>query len=109
MYCARFRIGSGYCESNSTGLTITAGGPLTFCDGGSVSLTAATAGFTGSTYTWSTGSSDNPLVVTTSGNYTVTYKSADNCTAPVSASVAVIVNPIPPELNDHSRRSAYVL
>ncbi|WP_018342192.1 gliding motility-associated C-terminal domain-containing protein [Cytophaga aurantiaca] len=76
---------------------VTAGGPLTFCDGGSVSLTAATAGFTGGTYTWSNGSTSNPLVVTTSGNYTVTYKSADNCTAPVSASTTVIVNPIPPQ------------
>ena len=77
--------------------TVTAGGPLTFCDGGSVSLTAATAGFTGGTYTWSTGSTNNPLVVTTSGTYTVTYKSADNCTAPVSASTTVTVNPIPPQ------------
>ncbi|MGN6645760.1 MAG: gliding motility-associated C-terminal domain-containing protein, partial [Cytophaga sp.] len=77
--------------------TVTASGPLTFCDGGSVSLTAATAGFTGGTYTWSTGSTNNPLVVTTSGTYTVTYKSADNCTAPVSASTTVTVNPIPPQ------------
>ncbi|MGN6646406.1 MAG: gliding motility-associated C-terminal domain-containing protein, partial [Cytophaga sp.] len=44
--------------------TVTAGGPLTFCDGGSVSLTAATTGFTGGTYTWSNGSTTNPLVVT---------------------------------------------
>jgi len=77
--------------------TVAASGPLTFCNGGSVSLTASTAGFTGGTYTWSNGSTSNPLVVTTSGTYTVTYKSTDNCTAPVSASTTVTVNPIPPQ------------
>ncbi len=77
--------------------TITAGGPLIFCDGGSVSLTAAAAGFTAGTYTWSTGSTDNPLVVTTSGSYTVTYTSTANCIAPTSASTTVTVNPIPPQ------------
>ena len=77
--------------------TITSGGPRTFCAGGSVSLTAATAGFTGGTYTWSDGSTANPLVVTTSGTYTVTYKSADLCPSVVSASTTVTVNPIPPQ------------
>jgi gliding motility-associated-like protein len=77
--------------------TIAASGPLTFCDGGSVSLTAKGAGFTGGTYTWSNGSTANPLLVKTSGNYTVVYTSSNNCTAPVSASVAVTVNPIPPQ------------
>jgi gliding motility-associated-like protein len=77
--------------------SVAASGPLTFCDGGSVSLTATSAGFTGGTYTWSNGSTANPLIVKTSGNYTVVYTSSNNCTAPVSASVAVTVNPIPPQ------------
>jgi hypothetical protein len=81
--------------------TITASGPLTFCDGGSVSLTASTAGFTGGSYSWTKGSgsisTSNTLLVTTSGTYTVTYTSASGCPAAASASVDVIVNPIPPK------------
>ncbi|MFN8415626.1 MAG: gliding motility-associated C-terminal domain-containing protein [Cytophagaceae bacterium] len=77
--------------------TVGASGPLTFCDGGSVSLTASVTGFTGGTYTWSTGSTTNPLSVTTSGSYSVTYVSVSNCTAPTSASTTVTVNPIPPQ------------
>ncbi|WP_045465448.1 hypothetical protein, partial [Sporocytophaga myxococcoides] len=76
---------------------ITASGPLIFCDGGSVNLTASSSGFTGGTFTWSTGSTANPLRVTTSGKYTVTYVSTDACSSPVSAEVTVVVNPVPPK------------
>ncbi|WP_051313211.1 gliding motility-associated C-terminal domain-containing protein [Sporocytophaga myxococcoides] len=76
---------------------IAASGPLTFCDGGSVDLIASSLGFTGGTFTWSTGSTDNPLKVTTSGKYTVKYVSADLCPSDTSLSVTVTVNPIPPQ------------
>jgi gliding motility-associated-like protein len=77
--------------------TVTASGPLIFCNGGSVTLTASTAGYTGGTYTWSTGATGSSLVVSTSGTYSVIYKSAADCTAPTSASTTVTVNPIPPQ------------
>ncbi|GAL86632.1 hypothetical protein CHU_2528 [Sporocytophaga myxococcoides] len=76
---------------------ITSSGPLTFCDGGSVDLTASSSGFTGGTFTWSTGSTNNPLRVTTSGTYTVKYVSTNACPSDTSLSVTVTVNPIPPQ------------
>ena len=48
--------------------TITASGPLIFCAGGSVVLTASP----GSSYLWSNGSNSQSITVTTSGNYCVT-------------------------------------
>ncbi|SFY03707.1 hypothetical protein SAMN04487930_12412, partial [Cytophaga hutchinsonii ATCC 33406] len=77
--------------------TVTASVPTTFCNGGSVTLTASTAGYTGGTYTWSNGATGNALIVTTSGIYKVDYKSDVDCPAPTSASTTVTVNPIPPK------------
>src|SRR5206468_1817493 len=48
--------------------SITASGPTTFCNGGSVTLTAP-AGYS---YVWSTSATSQSITVTTSGNYTVT-------------------------------------
>lgn len=70
---------------------ITAGGATTFCQGGSVTLTA-TAGAT--TYHWSTNASTQSINVTSSGSYTVTVTNANGCQA-VSATTAVIVNSLP--------------
>jgi len=70
--------------------TITAGGPLTFCGGGSVVLTSSSA--TGNT--WSTGATTQSITVTTSGTYTVT-RAASGCTSAASAGTTVTVNPIP--------------
>lgn len=93
-----FSFKNSHCKSRfHLSLPLLASDGLIFCDGGSVTLTASSAGFTGGTYTWSNGSTSNPLVVTTGGTYSVTYKSADECTAPVSASLVIIVNPIPPQ------------
>jgi hypothetical protein len=70
--------------------TISASGPLTFCSGGSVTLTSsATSG-----NTWSTGATTQSITVTTSGTYTVT-RTVNGCTSPVSASITVTVNPTP--------------
>jgi D-lyxose ketol-isomerase len=69
--------------------TITASGPLTFCEGGSVTLTAP-AGYA---YAWSNGATARSITVAASGTYTVTVTNANGCSA--SASTSVTVNPLP--------------
>ena len=71
--------------------TITAGGPTTFCAGGSVTLTASS----GSSYLWSNGATTQSIVVTASGNYTVAVKNASGCNSANSAPKAVVVNAAP--------------
>ena len=70
--------------------TISASGPLTFCQGGSVTLTSSSA--TGNT--WSTGATTQSITVSASGTYTVT-RAANGCTSAASAGTTVTVNPIP--------------
>ncbi len=61
-------------------VSVTAGGPTTFCAGGSVTLTAA--GSPGVTYQWSTGSTlPTTTITTTQSNVTVTVTNAAGCTA----------------------------
>jgi|GEM_PF-2145019 len=68
---------------------ITAGGPLTFCQGSSVTLSSnAAAG-----NLWSTGESTQNITVTTSGSYTVSVANA--CGTDTSAAVVITVNPSP--------------
>ncbi|MCB9234254.1 MAG: M4 family metallopeptidase [Bacteroidia bacterium] len=69
---------------------ITANGPLTFCQGGSVVLTATTS----SSYLWSTGATTKSITVTSSGNYTVTVTNGNGCSK-TSLPTAVTVNPLP--------------
>jgi PKD repeat protein len=70
---------------------ITAGGPVSFCQGGNVVLSAP-AGFT--TYTWSNGATTQSITVSASGNFSVTVTNARGCAA-VSDPVTVTVNPSP--------------
>lgn len=72
---------------------ITPDGPLTFCDGDSVTLDAP-LGFRG--YEWSSGELTSRIVVRRSGSYTVTVFGADNCTG-TSAPMQVRVLPLPPK------------
>ncbi|WP_207428887.1 GH-E family nuclease [Pedobacter sp. SYSU D00535] len=67
---------------------ITASGPTTFCEGGSVVLTASQ----GSSYLWNNGATGQSITVNRSGNYAVTV-SGTGWTS--SASIRVTVNPIP--------------
>jgi hypothetical protein len=76
--------------------TVTAGGPTSFCTGGSVTLTTATVA--GATYQWSDGTNVLPnnsptISATTSGNYTVTV-TLNGCSG-TSAPVPVTVTPNP--------------
>jgi hypothetical protein len=75
--------------------TITAGGPLQFCEGESVELTANASGCVGCTYTWQPSASGTPLTVTQGGNYTVTAQ--NNCGSETSTATAVVVDANPPQ------------
>jgi hypothetical protein len=67
--------------------TITAGGPTTFCPGGSVVLTSSSA--TGNH--WSTGDNTQSITVTASGSYSVTVTDATtNCSATSAATVVTV-------------------
>ncbi|MCE3295944.1 MAG: hypothetical protein K0R65_1658 [Crocinitomicaceae bacterium] len=94
-------VSNGSCSATSSDITITvntsapatptvsAGGPVTFCEGGSVTLTSSeTAG-----NTWSTGETTQSITVDQSGVYTVSIGSG-NCTA-TSAATTVTENPVP--------------
>jgi len=70
--------------------SITAGGPTTFCSGGSVSLDA---GATYSSFIWNTGATTELIAATASGTYTVTVTDSHGCTGTTSKSVTV--NPAP--------------
>jgi hypothetical protein len=70
--------------------TITAAGPTTFCQGGSVQLTASSA----SSYLWSTGATTASIQVSSGGNYTVRVTGSNGCSA-TSSPVTVTVHPLP--------------
>ncbi len=70
-------------------VVIAVSGPTNFCQGGSVTLT--TGSF--SSYNWSTGSTSNSVVATTTGNYYVTIANSLGCSA--STYCNVVVNPTP--------------
>ena len=69
---------------------ITANGPTTFCQGGSVELVAPVA----ASYSWSNGSSTSSIIVNNSGSYDLTITDANGCTGGV-APVTVTVNALP--------------
>jgi gliding motility-associated-like protein len=70
---------------------VTAGGPTTFCSGGSLTLTSSAS----ATYLWSTGATTSSINVITSGSYTVKVTNASVCQSAASAVIAVTVNDLP--------------
>jgi hypothetical protein len=68
---------------------ITPDGPLSFCEGGSVELTASE----GSSYLWSTGETTQTITSTQNGIYSVTVADANGCEG--SAEIEVEVNEPP--------------
>jgi hypothetical protein len=94
-------VNSGSCTATSAPVavstsatapvpTITAGGPLAICPGGSVTLTSSSA--TGNL--WSNNATTQSITVSSGGTYTVTVTSG-TCTA-ISAPVTVSVTTTPP-------------
>jgi hypothetical protein len=71
--------------------TITAGGPTTFCAGGSVTLTSSA----GTSYLWSNGATTQSINVTTSGSYTVKVTNISGCQSAASVATVVTVNALP--------------
>ncbi len=87
----------GLIDELATGGTIpviTASGPLTFCVGGSVTLTSSN----GNNYLWSSGAITQSITVSQSGTYSVTVTSVYGCSA-TSAVVTVVVNSLPAEFS----------
>lgn len=70
--------------------TISASGPVTFCAGGSVTLTSSQT--SGNVWSANAGSTTTQgIIATTTGNYTVTYTDGSGCSA-TSAPTLVTVN-----------------
>ena len=70
---------------------ITPSGPTTFCQGGSVVLTAGN----GSSWLWSNGATTQSITVATGGTYDVTTFAPTGCGSPSTGPVTVTVNPTP--------------
>jgi len=82
--------GTLFTVSARPGTSIEADGPTTFCDGDSLTLTAADGH---AVYQWSNGLSTRSIVVRTAGTYSVNTTDSAGCTG--SAQVVVNVNPSP--------------
>jgi hypothetical protein len=100
MYSVTYTDGSG-CSASSTPISITvntnpsvpvisAGGPTTFCAGGSVNLTSSQV----SGNVWSTAETTQTIIATAAGNYSVTYTDGNGCSA-TSALTSITVNALP--------------
>lgn len=101
-YTVQVTNGNGCQSAASSGTTVTvnalpatptisAGGPTTFCAGGSVTLTSTP----GSSYLWSNGATSASINVTTAGTYTVQVSNAAGCQSTASAGTSVTVNSLP--------------
>ena len=69
---------------------VTASGSTTFCQGGSVSLTASSA----ANYLWSNGATTQSITVSQAGNYSVTVNTGTSCVS-TSAPTTVSITQIP--------------
>lgn len=76
--------------TNLSGLTlsIAASGPLTFCQGSNVTLTASSP-----SVLWSTGAVSQSITVNSTGTYTATPTAPGFCPSPTSTTVVVNSNP----------------
>ena len=70
---------------------ISASGPLTFCNGGSVTLTSTP----NVRYIWSSKDSTRAITLRASGDFSVAVRDANNCLSPTSDISKVVVNPLP--------------
>ena len=80
--------------------TITAGGPTTFCTGGSVTLTSSP----GTSYLWSNGAGTSSITVSTAGSYNVRVTNGSGCQSSRSVATIITVNSLPSTPIDHCQR-----
>jgi hypothetical protein len=73
--------------------SITPSGPTTFCQGGSVTLTAGPSG--GFSYQWSNGATTQSITVSASGSFSVTVTNTSTGCQASAGPVNVTVNPLP--------------
>src|ERR1039458_1406530 len=89
-----FNVANAQCP-NPPVPSISANGPTTFCEGGSVTLNAGSY----SSYSWSGpnafSSTNQSIFASIAGTYSVTVTDANGCTGTTSQSVTVYSNPIP--------------
>ena len=71
--------------------TISADGPVTFCAGGSVTLTSSAD----ANYQWSNSATTSAIIVTSDGSYSVQVINANGCQSASSSSTVISVNPLP--------------
>ena len=71
--------------------TVSASGTTTFCEGGRVTLNAAS----NFDVIWASGQTDKSIQATTSGNYAVQARDQNGCLSPYSSVIGVKVNPLP--------------
>ncbi len=69
---------------------VSSNGPVTFCQGGNVTLTTSA----GNSYLWSNGATTQSISVNSLGSYTVTVNQGNGCII-TSAATVVTVNPLP--------------
>ncbi|MBC7449479.1 MAG: hypothetical protein H7330_15620, partial [Hymenobacteraceae bacterium] len=91
--CAQVTATTSLFLSAAPPASIAASGPTTFCQGGSVTLTASGTPTAGISYAWSTGATSQSISVTTSGQYTVTISYSFGCSA-TSSPTTVTVNSV---------------
>lgn len=100
-YTLNFTDGNG-CESSDLLVTlvapgapaapsISANGPLTFCEGENVVLSSSIGDF----YLWSNSETTQSITVNTSGTYSLTITDVNGCVSPSSNPVTVTVDPLP--------------
>ena len=89
--CSRISAPVTVSVTDSPQPVLTASGPLSFCEGASVTLDAG-AGF--QSYQWSTGATTRTITVTAAGTYTVTVMVSGGCTG-TSQPVQVVVHTNP--------------
>ena len=75
--------------------TITANGPINFCEGDSVTLSVANA----ATYAWSDGSSASNLVVNQSGSYSVSVTDLNGCVTNSTPVQIIVLDSLQPVIS----------
>ncbi|MBX7107459.1 MAG: FG-GAP-like repeat-containing protein [Chitinophagales bacterium] len=106
-YSVKISSSSNNCFTTSPTITITqnpvevpavtVSGALTFCDGGSVELSAPAA----TSYAWSNGATTQSITVTSSGSYTVSIPGTCQLISSTPVEVNVLISPSPAAADVH--------